>query len=142
MFNNSMTFDLGDDVNALRETVNKWAQARLRPIAVKIDKDNQFPAELWREMGDLGFLGVTVGEDYGGAGMSYLAHVIVVEEIARASASVSLSYGAHSNLCVNQINLLFNYLLSNGYSIDTSVTKIMQDSDVKIQNLICFISKN
>jgi isovaleryl-CoA dehydrogenase len=100
-----MTFDLGDDVNALRETVNKWAQARLRPIAVKIDKDNQFPAELWREMGDLGFLGVTVGEDYGGAGMSYLAHVIVVEEIARASASVSLSYGAHSNLCVNQINL-------------------------------------
>ena len=105
MFNNSMTFDLGDDVNALRETVNKWAQARLRPIAVKIDKDNQFPAELWREMGDLGFLGVTVGEDYGGAGMSYLAHVIVVEEIARASASVSLSYGAHSNLCVNQINL-------------------------------------
>ncbi|MBC8408713.1 MAG: isovaleryl-CoA dehydrogenase [Rhodobacteraceae bacterium] len=105
MFNNSMTFDLGDDVNALRETVNKWAQARLRPIAVKIDKDNQFPAELWQEMGDLGFLGVTVGEDYGGAGMSYLAHVIVVEEIARASASVSLSYGAHSNLCVNQINL-------------------------------------
>ncbi|MDG1299038.1 MAG: isovaleryl-CoA dehydrogenase [Paracoccaceae bacterium] len=105
MFNNSMTFDLGDDVNALRETVNKWAQARLRPIAMKIDKDNQFPAELWREMGDLGFLGVTVGEDYGGAGMSYLAHVIVVEEIARASASVSLSYGAHSNLCVNQINL-------------------------------------
>ena len=105
MFNNSMTFDLGDDVNALRETVNKWSQARLRPIAVKIDKDNQFPAELWREMGDLGFLGVTVGEDYGGAGMSYLAHVIVVEEIARASASVSLSYGAHSNLCVNQINL-------------------------------------
>ena len=105
MFNNSMTFDLGDDVNALRETVNKWAQARLRPIAVKIDKDNQFPAELWREMGDLGFLGVTVGEDYGGAGMSYLAHDIVVEEIARASASVSLSYGAHSNLCVNQINL-------------------------------------
>ena len=105
MFNNSMTFDLGDDVNALRETVNKWAQARLRPIAVKIDKDNQFPAELWREMGDLGFLGVTVSEDYGGAGMSYLAHVIVVEEIARASASVSLSYGAHSNLCVNQINL-------------------------------------
>jgi len=105
MFNNSMTFDLGDEVNALRETVNKWAQARLRPIAVKIDKENQFPKELWQEMGDLGLLGVTVGEDYGGAGMSYLAHVIVVEEIARASASVSLSYGAHSNLCVNQINL-------------------------------------
>jgi isovaleryl-CoA dehydrogenase len=72
---------------------------------VKIDKENQFPIELWQEMGDLGLLGVTVGEDYGGAGMSYLAHVIVVEEIARASASVSLSYGAHSNLCVNQINL-------------------------------------
>ena len=67
MFNNSMTFDLGDEVNALRETVNKWAQARLRPIAVKIDKENQFPIELWQEMGDLGLLGVTVGEDYGGA---------------------------------------------------------------------------
>jgi len=105
MFNATMKFDLGEDVNALREMVHRWAQERVKPMAAKIDQDNKFPAELWREMGDLGLLGVTVPEEFGGAGMSYLAHVIVVEEIARASASVSLSYGAHSNLCVNQIKL-------------------------------------
>lgn len=105
MFNAVMKFDLGEDVNALREMVHRWAQERVKPMAAAIDRDNDFPAELWREMGDLGLLGVTVPETYGGAGMSYLAHVIVVEELARASASVSLSYGAHSNLCVNQIKL-------------------------------------
>ena len=105
MFNDSMKFDLGEDVSALRDIVQKWAQDRLSPIAVDIDRDNKFPSELWKEMGQLGFLGVTVDPEFGGAGMSYLAHVIVIEEIARASASVSLSYGAHSNLCVNQINL-------------------------------------
>ncbi|MEZ5752091.1 MAG: isovaleryl-CoA dehydrogenase [Paracoccaceae bacterium] len=105
MFNASMKFDLGDDVNALRDTVHRWAQDRVRPMAAEIDKSNNFPAELWREMGDLGLLGITVSEEYGGAGMGYLAHAVAVEEIARASASVSLSYGAHSNLCVNQIKL-------------------------------------
>ena len=75
------------------------------PMAAEIDRSNAFPSDLWREMGDLGLLGITVDEDYGGAGMSYLAHTVAVEEIARASASVSLSYGAHSNLCVNQIKL-------------------------------------
>ncbi len=105
MFQASMTFDLGDDVNALRDMVHGWAQERVKPMAAKIDSDNVFPAALWREMGDLGLLGVTVDETYGGAGMSYLAHTVAVEEIARASASVSLSYGAHSNLCVNQIKL-------------------------------------
>jgi isovaleryl-CoA dehydrogenase len=85
--------------------VHRWAQERVRPMAGKIDSSNEFPPELWREMGDLGLLGITVDEEFGGAGMGYLAHVIAVEEIARASASVSLSYGAHSNLCVNQINL-------------------------------------
>jgi len=100
-----MKFDLGDDVNALRETVHRWAQDRVRPMAAEIDRSNEFPSELWREMGDLGLLGVTVAEEYGGAEMGYLAHAVVVEEIARASASVSLSYGAHSNLCVNQIKL-------------------------------------
>jgi isovaleryl-CoA dehydrogenase len=100
-----MTFDLGEEVNALRDMVHRWAQERIRPMAQDIDKKNLFPAELWKEMGDLGLLGITVPEEYGGAGMSYLAHVIAVEEIARASASVSLSYGAHSNLCVNQIKL-------------------------------------
>ena len=105
MFTATMKFDLGEDVNALRDMVHRWAQERIRPMAGQIDTSNEFPAELWREMGELGLLGITVDEDYGGAGMGYLAHVIAVEEIARASASVSLSYGAHSNLCVNQIKL-------------------------------------
>ncbi|WP_420397497.1 isovaleryl-CoA dehydrogenase [Nioella sp.] len=105
MFMASMTFDLGEEVNALRDMVHRWAQERIRPMAQDIDKQNLFPADLWTEMGELGLLGITVPEEYGGAGMSYLAHVIAVEEIARASASVSLSYGAHSNLCVNQIKL-------------------------------------
>jgi len=100
-----MAFDLGEDVNALREMVHRWAQDRVRPMAAEIDAKNAFPNELWQEMGELGLLGVTVPEEYGGACMGYLAHVIAVEEIARASASVSLSYGAHSNLCVNQIKL-------------------------------------
>jgi isovaleryl-CoA dehydrogenase len=105
MFQASMNFDLGDEVNALRDMVHKWAQERVKPMAAEIDKTNEFPNELWTEMGELGLLGITTPEQYGGAGMSYLAHVVAVEEIARASASVSLSYGAHSNLCVNQIKL-------------------------------------
>jgi len=108
MFNATMQFDLGEDVNALREMVHRWAQERVKPMAAEIDSSNDFPAALWTEMGDLGLLGITVSEEYGGAGMSYLAHTIAVEEIARASASVSLSYGAHSNLCVNQIKLNAN----------------------------------
>ena len=105
MFSHSMAFDLGEDVNALRDMVHRWAQERVKPMAAGIDATNHFPPELWTEMGDLGLLGITVDEEYGGAGMSYLAHTVAVEEIARASASVSLSYGAHSNLCVNQIKL-------------------------------------
>ncbi|WP_323777147.1 acyl-CoA dehydrogenase family protein, partial [Leisingera sp.] len=105
MFNASMTFDLGEDVNALRDAVHRWAQDRVKPLAQEIDQNNEFPAELWKEMGELGLLGITVPEEFGGAGMSYLAHTVAVEEVARASASVSLSYGAHSNLCVNQIKL-------------------------------------
>ncbi len=105
MFLASMQFDLGEDVNALRDMGHDWAQTRVKPLAAEIDRENLFPSQLWREMGELGLLGVTVGEEYGGAGMSYLAHTVAIEEIARASASVSLSYGAHSNLCVNQIKL-------------------------------------
>ena len=105
MFNASMQFDLGDEVNALREMVHRWAQDRVKPMAQEIDQKNEFPPELWTEMGELGLLGITVPEEFGGAGMSYLAHTVAVEEVARASASVSLSYGAHSNLCVNQIKL-------------------------------------
>ncbi len=105
MFTASMNFDLGEDVNAMREMVHAWAQERIKPIAAEVDRSNVFPPELWKEMGDLGLLGITVAEEYGGAGMGYLAHVIATEEIARASASISLSYGAHSNLCVNQLKI-------------------------------------
>ena len=105
MFMASMRFDLGEDIAALQDMVHRWAQERVKPMAQQIDVTNEFPPELWKEMGDLGLLGITVPEADGGAGMSYLAHVIATEEIARASASVSLSYGAHSNLCVNQIKL-------------------------------------
>ena len=105
MFTASMKFDLGEDVNALRDTVHRWAQERVKPLAAQVDRTNEFPNALWPEMGDMGLLGITVPEEYGGAGMGYLAHAVAVEEIARASASISLSYGAHSNLCVNQIKL-------------------------------------
>jgi isovaleryl-CoA dehydrogenase len=100
-----MQFDLGEDIAALRDMVHRWAQDRLAPMAAEIDRTNTFPNQLWRELGDMGLLGITVPEEFGGAGLGNLAHVVAVEEIARASASVSLSYGAHSNLCVNQINL-------------------------------------
>lgn len=105
MFTASMRFDLGEDIGALRETVHTWAQQRVKPMAAEIDRSNVFPEALWREMGDLGLLGITVEEEFGGVNMGYLAHTVAVEEVARASASVSLSYGAHSNLCVNQIRL-------------------------------------
>lgn len=105
MFTASMNFALGEDVENLRDLTHRWAQERLAPMAAEIDRSNAFPMELWKEMGDLGLLGITVEEEFGGVGMGYLAHVIAVEEISRASASVGLSYGAHSNLCVNQIRL-------------------------------------
>ncbi len=95
---------LGEDLDMLRDLVYKFAQAEIAPRAADIDKSNEFPADLWRKMGDLGILGVTVAEEYGGSNMGYLAHVVAMEEISRASASVGLSYGAHSNLCVNQIH--------------------------------------
>ncbi|RYC15702.1 acyl-CoA dehydrogenase family protein [Ciceribacter ferrooxidans] len=105
MFNSTMRFGFDEETEALRDAVHRLAQERVKPMAAEIDRSNAFPNELWREMGNLGLLGVTVPEEYGGVGLTYLAHTIVVEELARASASVSLSYGAHSNLCVNQIKL-------------------------------------
>ena len=103
MFIKSLNFGLPEEVEALRDMVHRFAQERIAPLAAEIDRSNEFPAHLWREMGEMGLLGITVAEEYGGAGMGYLAHVVAMEEISRASASVGLSYGAHSNLCVNQI---------------------------------------
>jgi isovaleryl-CoA dehydrogenase len=103
MYRHSMSFGLPDDVVALQEAVHRFAQERIAPLAASIDRDNDFPAHLWAEMGELGLLGMTVDPEFGGTGLGYLAHVIAMEEISRASASVGLSYGAHSNLCVNQI---------------------------------------
>ncbi|MCE1191240.1 MAG: isovaleryl-CoA dehydrogenase [Acidovorax sp.] len=99
-----LNFQLGDDIDALRDAVRDFAQAEIAPRAGEIDRTDQFPMDVWRKMGDLGVLGITVPEQYGGANMGYLAHMVAMEEISRASASVGLSYGAHSNLCVNQIN--------------------------------------
>ena len=98
-----LSFDHGEDIAALRESVAAFAAAEIAPRAAEIDRSDQFPMDLWKKMGDLGLLGITAGEEYGGAGMGYLAHIVALEEISRASASVGLSYGAHSNLCVNQI---------------------------------------
>lgn len=104
MFNATMNFNLGEDIDALRETVRRFAADEIAPRAAEIDTNNEFPMDLWQKMGALGLHGITVPEEDGGVNMGYLAHCIAIEEISRASASVGLSYGAHSNLCVNQIN--------------------------------------
>ena len=98
-----LNFELGEIADLLREAVYDFAQTEIAPLAAEIDKINEFPPEMWRKLGDMGLLGITVEEEYGGAAMGYLEHVVAMEEISRASASVGLSYGAHSNLCVNQI---------------------------------------
>ena len=104
MFTSGMNFALGDEVEALRATVQRWAQEKLAPRAATIDATNEFARDLWPELGALGLLGITAAPEFGGSGMGYVAHVVAVEEISRASAAIGLSYGAHSNLCVNQIN--------------------------------------
>ena len=103
MFNSGMRFSLGEDIEALRDTVARYAREEIAPRAAEIDRSNEFPMDLWESMGDLGLHGITVPEEEGGLGMGYLAHCVAIEEISRASASVALSYGAHSNLCINQI---------------------------------------
>ena len=104
MYLSGMNFGLGDEIEQLRDVVHRFAQEQIAPLAGEIDQSNQFPPHLWQEMGALGLLGMTANPDFGGTGMGYLAHAVAMEEISRASASVGLSYGAHSNLCVNQIN--------------------------------------
>lgn len=100
----TLNFDLGEDIDMLRDQIYAFAQAEIAPLAEQADVDNAFPNQLWPQLGDMGLLGVTVPEQYGGADMGYLAHVVAMEEISRASAGIGLSYGAHSNLCVNQIS--------------------------------------
>src|SRR5258708_32725249 len=103
-----MIFDthITDDTDALRDTVKRMCDVELAPRAAQIDHNNAFPMDMWKKLGDLGLLGISVAEEYGGTGMGYLAHTVAMEEVSRASASVGLAYGAHSNLCVN--NLYFN----------------------------------
>ena len=98
-----LDFDLGETADMLRDTVRSYAADRIAPLAAEIDREDRFPRELWPEMGALGLHGITVEEEWGGSGMGYLEHCVAVEEISRASASVGLSYGAHSNLCINQL---------------------------------------
>ena len=100
----TLNFDLGEDIDMLRDAVYQFAQAEIAPIAEETDLNNEFPNHLWQKFGEMGLLGMTVAEEYGGTNMGYLAHVVAMEEISRASASIGLSYGAHSNLCVNQIH--------------------------------------
>src|SRR5690606_24387416 len=101
MYTQALDFGLEEDVAALRDLVHRFAQEKIAPLAAEIDRSNEFPAHLWEEMGGLGLLGMTADPAFGGTGMGYLAHVVAMEELSRASASVALSYGAHSNLCVN-----------------------------------------
>ena len=101
----TLQYGHSEEIGLLRETVHQFASTEIEPRAADIDRDNDFPRDLWTKMGDLGLLGITIPEQYGGSGMGYLAHAIAMEEISRASASVGLSYGAHSNLCLNQIRL-------------------------------------
>ena len=110
-----MDFGLGEDIDALRETVRKFAQEEISPRAAEVDRSNDFPMELWELMGNLGLHGITISEEYGGVDMGYLAHCVAVEEISRANAAIGMSYGAHSNLCINQIYRWGNEQQKNKY---------------------------
>ena len=115
MFNATMDFGLGEDIDALRETVRKFALEEIAPKSAEVDRSNDFPMELWEMMGNLGLHGITISEEFGGADMGYLAHCVAVEEISRANAAIGMSYGAHSNLCINQIYRWGNEQQKNKY---------------------------
>ena len=118
MYHKTLNFGFNQDLTQLKDTVYKFAQNEIAPLAKKVDENNEFPNILWEKFGDLGLLGITADEDYGGTGLNYLSHCIVMEEISRASASIGLSYGAFSNLCVNQINRNGNHEQKNKYLPD------------------------
>ena len=101
----NFNFNLGEETDALQESIRVFCDKEIAPLAEEIDKSNNFPSELWKKLGSMGLLGITVEENFGGSGLGYLEHIIAMQEISRASASVGLSYGAHSNLCVNQLRL-------------------------------------
>ena len=115
MYDKTLNFGFNQDLNQLKDTVYKFAQNEIAPVAKEVDENNEFPNFLWEKFGELGLLGITADEDYGGTGLNYLSHCIVMEEISRASASIGLSYGAFSNLCVNQINRNGNHEQKNKY---------------------------
>ena len=115
MFNATMDFGLGEDIDALRETVRKFALEEIAPKSAEVDRSNDFPMELWEMMGNLGLHGITISEEFGGVDMGYLAHCVAVEEISRANATIGMSYGAHSNLCINQIYRWGNEQQKNKY---------------------------
>ena len=115
MYDKTLNFGFNQDLNQLKDTVYKFAQNEIAPLAKNVDENNEFPNFLWEKFGELGLLGITADEDYGGTGLNYLSHCIVMEEISRASASIGLSYGAFSNLCVNQINRNGNHEQKNKY---------------------------
>ena len=115
MFNATMDFGLGEDMDALRETVRKFALEEIAPKSAEVDRSNDFPMELWEMMGNLGLHGITISEEFGGVDMGYLAHCVAVEEISRANAAIGMSYGAHSNLCINQIYRWGNEQQKNKY---------------------------
>ena len=115
MFNATMDFGLGEDIDALRETVRKFALEEIAPKSAEVDRSNEFPMELWEMMGNLGLHGITISEEFGGVDMGYLAHCVAVEEISRANAAIGMSYGAHSNLCINQIYRWGNEQQKNKY---------------------------
>ncbi len=115
MYDKTLNFGFNQDLHQLKDTINKFAQNEIAPLAKRVDENNEFPNFLWEKFGELGLLGITADEDYGGTGLNYLSHCIVMEEISRASASVGLSYGAFSNLCVNQINRNGNHEQKNKY---------------------------
>ena len=136
-----LNFQLGDDVDALRDAVRDFAQSEIAPRAAEIDHSDQFPMDLWRKMGDLGVLGITVSEEHGGANMGYLAHMIAMEEISRASASVGLSYGAHSNLCKGGYYLLNGnkMWITNGPDADTLVVYAKTEPELGARGVTAFL---